>query len=228
MLLVGDQLVVVQQTQQEEDLPMLKLSRWGPGMLVVGGISSSECWVGGWVRAANMEVEPARLPGLDAASRLAWPIAHTLMLSCLPAGPCRQLWLYVGIYDFAALQQQNGQGNTTADGTSGRWPIEWRASLGRVAAVTPLLIVGWEQFKPDEMLESLASEFATRLTMLGTLGEPPALSSALQGVLGGAVGPQLPGPMVRFVTFLCWLGWSAAVGHRGGAACACACAAAIG
>ncbi len=106
----------------------------------------------------------------------------------------RQLWLYVGVYDFAGLQSA-GQGSNGSSGGN-RWPAEWRSALGRVAVATPLLIVGWEQFKPDEMLESLASEFASRLTKLGPQGAPPALMAALQASLGGALGPQLPGPLV--------------------------------
>ena len=79
----------------------------------------------------------------------------------------------------------------------GDWPLEWRAALGRVAAATPLLIVGREQFKQDEMLESLSSEFGSRLGKLGGLGQPAALMSALQGALGpDSVGPPLAAPMV--------------------------------
>jgi hypothetical protein len=107
----------------------------------------------------------------------------------------RQLWLYVGVYDFAGLQSP-GQNGGNGPGGGDRWPAEWRGALGRVAVATPLLIVGWEQFKPDEMLDSLASEFASRLTKLGLQGAPPALMAALQASLGGALGPQLPGPLV--------------------------------
>ena len=104
------------------------------------------------------------------------------------ASLCRQLWLYCGVYDFAGLQAQQANGG-------GRWPASWRAALGRVAGVTPLLIVGWEQYKPDEMLESLASEFGSRLTKLGPLGEPAALMQTLAAVLG-STGPPLPAPLV--------------------------------
>lgn len=118
-----------------------------------------------------------------------------------PFLPRRQLWLYVGVYDFAGLQAQappaGTNGRSASFGAGARWPPEWRAALGRVAAVTPLLIVGWEQSKPDEMLENLSSEFGSRLAKLGSAGTPAALMAALQAVLGpGTVGPQLPAPMV--------------------------------
>ena len=78
-----------------------------------------------------------------------------------------------------------------------RWPVAWQAALGRVSAATPLLIMGREQQKADEMLDSLASEFGSRLTKLGRLGEPAALMAALAGALGGSPWPQLPAPVVR-------------------------------
>ena len=104
------------------------------------------------------------------------------------------------MYDFAGLQPQQQQqpangGRNGSSAAGGRGPASWRAALGRVAAVTPLLIVGWEQYKPDEMLESLASEFGSRLSKLGPLGEAPALMQALTAVLGGT-GPLLPAPLV--------------------------------
>jgi hypothetical protein len=97
------------------------------------------------------------------------------------------------VYDFAGLQPQQANGGGVSSGV--RWPASWRAALGRVAGVTPLLIVGWEQYKPDEMLESLASEFGSRLTKLGALGEPAALMQTLAAVLG-STGPPLPAPLV--------------------------------
>lgn len=135
-----------------------------------------------------MQVAGSRSAGQDVHISL----TH-LALACLLL-LCRQLWLYVGVYDFAGLQASSASANGPSGGD--RWPTEWRAALGRVAVATPLLIVGWEQFKPDEMLESLASEFASRLTKLGPQGAPPALMAALQAALGGALGPQLPGPLV--------------------------------
>ncbi|KAL4857248.1 Phosphatidylinositol 4-kinase alpha 1 [Chlorella vulgaris] len=108
----------------------------------------------------------------------------------------RQLWLYCGVYDFAGLKAAA----SAQHGSSGRWPAEWRQAAGRVAAVSPLLIVGWEQYKPDELLESLTSEFGSRLAKLGPLGESAALTSALSALLGPDLAApglkaQLPAPM---------------------------------
>lgn len=194
------------------------MGRWRVGWLSLGlaawltqaGLSGRR----GQDRPACLHVQK-RLAGIDSrqapsAACCAGPSA-LLPASLLLPRPRRQLWLYVGVYDFAGLQPQvalpapgssgNGRGappsGSASAGPSGRWPPEWRAALGRVAAATPLLIVGWEQLRADEMLENLASEFATRLAKLGPLGEAPALMAALQGALGGALGPQLPGPMVR-------------------------------
>ena len=99
------------------------------------------------------------------------------------------MWLYCGVYDFAGMAQQPEAPR--------RWPVAWQAALGRVSAATPLLIMGREQQKADEMLDSLASEFGSRLTKLGRLGEPAALMAALAGALGGSPWPQLPAPVVR-------------------------------
>lgn len=149
----------------------------------------------GWLASAGIGIAGGLVQ--VAGSRSAGQDVHIslthLALACLLL-LCRQLWLYVGVYDFAGLQASSASANGPSGGD--RWPAEWRAALGRVAVATPLLIVGWEQFKPDEMLESLASEFASRLTKLGPQGAPPALMAALQAALGGALGPQLPGPLV--------------------------------
>lgn len=120
----------------------------------------------------------------------------------------RQLWLYCGVYDFGGLQQdapaaQNGRRVTVAHApvaaAAGRWPPAWRGALGRAAAATPLLVLGWEQFKPDEMMENLASELGSRLTKLGPAGEATALTAALAAELGVEAwqhGP-VPAPLVR-------------------------------
>ncbi|KAL4452207.1 hypothetical protein ABPG75_007869 [Micractinium tetrahymenae] len=115
----------------------------------------------------------------------------------------RQLWLYCGVYDFGSLQQaapapQNGRRVTAShaptSAAAGRWPPAWHGALGRVAAATPLLILGWEQFKPDELMENLASEFGSRLTKLGPAGESAALAAALAAELGTDPWQQGPVP----------------------------------
>lgn len=112
------------------------------------------------------------------------------------------------MYDFGGLQQtaaapQNGRRVTVAHAPAGaaaaRWPPAWRGALGCVAAATPLLILGWEQFKPDELMENLASELGSRLTKLGPTGEAAPLAAALAAQLGAEAwqhGP-VPAPLVR-------------------------------
>lgn len=112
------------------------------------------------------------------------------------------------MYDFGGLQQgapaqQNGRRVTVAhapaSAAAGRWPPAWRGALGRVAGATPLLILGWEQFKPDEMMENLASELGSRLTRLGTAGGAEALTTALAAQLGAEAWQHRPvsAPLVR-------------------------------
>ena len=45
----------------------------------------------------------------------------------------RLLWLYCGVHDFAGLH---------ARGAASGWPVSWRPALGKIAANTPVLIVG--------------------------------------------------------------------------------------
>lgn len=188
-------------TAQEEDLLVLKLFRCGA------------CVCGAW--RCRLRLSPA-LPlcwAFDFYIRMTCAVHPTPLTTCLlPSLPptcvplvChRQLWLYCGVYDFAGLKAAA----SAQHGSSGRWPAEWRQAAGRVAAVSPLLIVGWEQYKPDELLESLTSEFGSRLAKLGPLGESAALTSALFALLGPDLAApglkaQLPAPMVCG-----WGGWA--------------------
>lgn len=196
-LSVADMSLDALQSAQEEDLLTLKLFRWG-----AGGTHSAALAKG----AKEVRGLLCHCGAADAHLLCSTQAALMRPAICVPT--CRQLWLYVGVYDFAGLQGTSQSSGALSGGD--RWPAEWRAALGRVAVATPLLIVGWEQFKPDEMLESLTSEFASRLTKLGAQGSPPALMAALQASLGGALGPQLPGPLV------CGTGVAVVAGSGGG------------
>ena len=108
---------------------------------------------------------------------------HDLLLLRL----VRLLWLYVGIYDFAGLV-------AAAAGVAPRWPPAWRASLGQVAATSPLLALGMEQQRGVDLQEQLQSEFGSRLTKLGQRGTLAVLTAQLTA-LAGPAGPPLSAPL---------------------------------
>ncbi|WIA31066.1 hypothetical protein OEZ86_001095 [Tetradesmus obliquus] len=109
----------------------------------------------------------------------------------------RNLWLYTAMHKlvnpaagitafsdepFAAAAAAAAAG---LPGKTGGVVAEWQLAAGRLAAVTPLLVVGTDSYIEADMVERLKVELGEQLSRAGSLGSSSSLSAALTSLLGG-------------------------------------------
>ncbi|KAF8068220.1 PI4KA1 [Scenedesmus sp. PABB004] len=90
----------------------------------------------------------------------------------------RSLWLYSAMHKLVAPVPRGEAGSAAG-------VAEWQAAAGRLAAVTPLLVVGTDSFHEADMVERLKVELGEQLDAAGSRGSPSSLAAALVSLLGG-------------------------------------------
>eukprot|EP00878_Enallax_costatus_P012821 GHUV01013388.1.p1 GENE.GHUV01013388.1~~GHUV01013388.1.p1 ORF type:complete len:2087 (+),score=705.77 GHUV01013388.1:215-6475(+) len=108
----------------------------------------------------------------------------------------RNLWLYTATYKLVnpSTALVAGASSSSSAGSSVQ---EWQIAAGRLAAVTPLLVVGTDSYHEADMVERLKVELEEQLAQVGSLGSNSSLSAVLISLLGGKAaleGLNLPHP----------------------------------
>uniref|UniRef100_A0A383V936 1-phosphatidylinositol 4-kinase n=1 Tax=Tetradesmus obliquus TaxID=3088 RepID=A0A383V936_TETOB len=106
----------------------------------------------------------------------------------------RNLWLYTAMHKLVnpaagitAFSDEPFAAAAAAGlpGKTGGVVAEWQLAAGRLAAVTPLLVVGTDSYIEADMVERLKVELGEQLSRAGSLGSSSSLSAALTSLLGG-------------------------------------------